>query len=155
MSWASSASARSVMRANKRRDTRPEILVRRLLHARGLRYRVDHRVVPESRSRADIAFTRQRIAVFIDGCFWHSCPEHLHLPKANADYWTPKLARNVERDAEVTAVLRGLGWTVLRFWEHEPAREVADLIIAAVQRARSSASTARGPHEAGPVDGSQ
>jgi DNA mismatch endonuclease (patch repair protein) len=143
------------MRANKRRDTRPEILVRRLLHARGLRYRVDHRVETESRSRADIAFTRQRIAVFIDGCFWHSCPEHLHLPKANADYWTPKLARNVERDAEVTAVLRGLGWTVLRFWEHEPAREVADLIIAAVQRARSSASTARGPHEAGPVDGSQ
>ncbi|OUE22426.1 Very short patch repair protein [Clavibacter michiganensis] len=113
--------------------------MRRILHARGLRYRVDLRVVRESRSRADIAFTRQRVAVFIDGCFWHSCPVHLHLPKANADYWIPKLSRNVERDAEVTAVLRGLGWTVLRFWEHQPAWETADQIIAAVEAARPSA----------------
>ena len=79
MSWASPEASRIVMRSNKRRDTRPELLVRRILHVRGLRYRVDHRVVIESRSRADIAFTRQRIAVFIDGCFWHSCPDHLHL----------------------------------------------------------------------------
>ncbi|MBP2458672.1 DNA mismatch endonuclease (patch repair protein) [Clavibacter michiganensis] len=142
------------MRANKRRDTLPELLVRRILHARGLRYRVDHRVVQESRSRADIAFTRQRIAVFIDGCFWHSCPEHLSLPKANADYWIPKLARNVERDAEVTAVLRGLGWTVLRFWEHEPAQYTADRIVAAVERARASAAGSGDPREA-VVDGSQ
>jgi len=155
MSWASSEAARSIMRSNKRRDTRPELLVRRLLHARGLRYRVDHRVVQESRSRADIAFTRQRIAVFVDGCFWHSCPEHLHLPKANADYWIPKLARNVERDAEVSTVLRDLGWTVLRFWEHEPARDVADRIIAAVEKARSSASTARDPHDSARGSGSQ
>ncbi|MBM7388015.1 DNA mismatch endonuclease (patch repair protein) [Clavibacter michiganensis] len=143
------------MRSNRRRDTRPELSVRKILHARGLRYRVDHRVVQESRSRADIAFTRQRIAVFIDGCFWHSCREHLHVPKANADYWIPKLARNVERDAEVTALLRRLGWTVLRFWEHEPAGEVADRIIASVERARSSASTARGPYDAGRGSGSQ
>jgi DNA mismatch endonuclease (patch repair protein) len=136
MSWASSDSARSIMRANKRRDTRPELLVRRILHARGLRYRVDHRVVQESRTRADIAFTRQRIAVFIDGCFWHSCPDHLHLPKANADYWVAKLARNVERDAEVTALLRDLGWTVLRFWEHVPAVVAAEEIDAAVERRR-------------------
>ncbi|MBM7026069.1 very short patch repair endonuclease [Clavibacter zhangzhiyongii] len=132
MSWASSDAARSIMRSNKRRDTRPELLVRRLLHARGLRYRVDLRVVQESRTLADIAFTRQRIAVFIDGCFWHSCPQHLHLPKANADYWTAKLARNVERDAEVTALLRDLGWTVLRFWEHVPAEDAAAEIRAAV-----------------------
>jgi DNA mismatch endonuclease (patch repair protein) len=136
MSWASSDSARSIMRANKRRDTRPELLVRRLLHAQGLRYRVDHRVVQESRTRADIAFTRQRIAVFIDGCFWHSCPEHLHLPKANADYWVTKLARNVQRDAEVTALLRELGWTVLRFWEHVPPASAAEEINAAVRRHR-------------------
>jgi DNA mismatch endonuclease (patch repair protein) len=103
-------------------------------------------VVPESRSRADIAFTRQRIAVFIDGCFWHSCPEHLHLPKANADYWIPKLARNVERDAEVTAVLRGLGWTVLRFWEHVPAETAAREIVDAVDRARCLRSDARSRH---------
>jgi DNA mismatch endonuclease (patch repair protein) len=136
MSWASSDSARSIMRANKRRDTRPELLVRRIVHARGLRYRVDHRVVQESRTRADLAFTRQRIAVFIDGCFWHSCPDHLHLPKANADYWVAKLARNVERDAEVTALLRDLGWTVLRFWEHVPAVVAAEEIDAAVERRR-------------------
>ncbi|MFT2751087.1 very short patch repair endonuclease [Clavibacter sp. Sh2088] len=141
MSWASSDSARSIMRANKRRDTRPELLVRRLLHAWGLRYLVDHRVVPESRSRADIAFTRQRIAVFIDGCFWHSCPAHLHLPKANADYWVAKLARNVERDAEVTALLRDLGWTVLRFWEHQPPEEAAAAIIGAVQARREGVVT--------------
>ncbi|QIS42362.1 very short patch repair endonuclease [Clavibacter capsici] len=137
MSWASSDAARSVMRANKRRDTRPELLVRRLLHARGLRYRVDHRVVQESRSRADIAFPRQRVAVFIDGCFWHSCSDHLHLPKANADYWVAKLARNVERDAEVTALLRDLGWTVLRFWEHVPPGEAAAEIVATVGRLRA------------------
>jgi DNA mismatch endonuclease (patch repair protein) len=138
MSWASSAATSRVMRSNRRRDTAPELAVRRLLHARGLRYRVDHRVVPESRSRADIAFTRQRIAVFIDGCFWHSCPEHLHLPKANADYWIPKLARNVERDAEVTALLRDLGWTVLRFWEHVPAATAAREIVDAVMSARGA-----------------
>lgn len=143
------------MRANKRRDTQPELLVRRLLHARGLRYRVDHRVASQTRSRVDVAFTKQRIAVFIDGCFWHSCPEHLHLPRANADYWIPKLARNVERDAEVSTVLRDLGWTVLRFWEHEPARQVADRIIAAVEKARSSSSTVRAPHDAGRGSGSQ
>jgi DNA mismatch endonuclease (patch repair protein) len=130
------------MRSNRRRDTRPELLVRRILHARGLRYRVDLRVVGESRTRADIAFTRRRIAVFIDGCFWHGCPDHLHLPKANADYWVPKLARNVERDGEITALLRGLGWTVLRFWEHEPPEDVAELIIAAV-RVRGSAHASR------------
>jgi DNA mismatch endonuclease (patch repair protein) len=148
ISWASSASARSVTRANKQRDTRVKLLVRRLLHTRGLRYRGDHRVVQESRSRADIAFTRQRIAVFIDGCFWHSFPEHLHLPKANADYWIPKLARNVERDAEVSEILRDLGWIVLRFWEHESPQETADRIMAEVDRVRTTASTVTDPDEA-------
>jgi DNA mismatch endonuclease (patch repair protein) len=136
------------MRSNRRRDTAPELAVRRILHANGMRYRVDMRVVRETRSRADIAFTRQRIAIYIDGCFWHSCPEHLHLPKANADYWTPKLARNVERDAEVNAILRGLGWTVLRFWEHEPAQGTADRIIAALERTRSAAPSASDPIDA-------
>jgi DNA mismatch endonuclease (patch repair protein) len=155
MSWASSDASSRVMRSNRRRDTAPELAVRRILHANGMRYRVDMRLVRETRSRADIAFTRQRIAVFIDGCFWHGCPEHLHLPKANADYWTPKLARNVERDAEVTAILRGLGWTVLRFWEHEPAQATADRIIAAVERARSTASSTPDPIEAPRIDGPQ
>ncbi|MDA3806209.1 very short patch repair endonuclease [Clavibacter sp. CT19] len=155
MSWASSDASRRVMRSNKRRDTAPELAVRRILHTEGMRYRVGFRVCRETRSRADIAFTRQRIAVFIDGCFWHSCPDHLHLPKANADYWIPKLARNVERDAEVSTVLRDLGWTVLRFWEREPAREVADRIIAAVEKARLSVSTPRDPDDADRGSGSQ
>lgn len=90
-----------------------------------------------SRSRAEIAFTRQSIAFFIDGCFWHSCPEPLHLPKANADYWIPKLTRNIEREDEVTAVLRGLGWTVLQFWEHEPAHETPNRINTAVETERA------------------
>jgi DNA mismatch endonuclease (patch repair protein) len=149
MSWASSDSARSIMRSNKRRDTQPELLVRRILHARGLRYRVDLRVVRESRTRADIAFTRQRIAVFIDGCFWHSCPDHLHLPKANADYWVPKLARNVERDREATALLRGLGWTVLRFWEHELPEKVAEEVIEAVRERGDALGSSARPRGAG------
>jgi DNA mismatch endonuclease (patch repair protein) len=116
------------MLSNKARDTKPELAVRRLLHARGLRYRVDHRPIMEVRSRADIAFTRRKIAVFIDGCFWHVCPIHATHPKANAEYWAPKLARNVERDAEVTVKLEAAGWTVLRYWEHEAPGDVAAAI---------------------------
>ncbi len=125
--------ARRTMRANRRRDTGPELAVRRLLHAQGLRYRVDHRLAPPLRTRADIAFTRCRVAVFIDGCFWHGCPEHATQPKRNAGYWGPKLARNIERDRETDAALRALGWTVIRFWEHEDPSGVADAIAAVVR----------------------
>lgn len=124
------------MQANRRRDTSPELAVRKLLHAAGLRYRVDYRVVPELRARADLAFTRARIAVFIDGCFWHSCPEHGTRPKSNADYWIPKLARNVQRDRATDAALESLGWLVLRFWEHEDAVSAADRIADAVRGRR-------------------
>jgi DNA mismatch endonuclease (patch repair protein) len=88
------------MLGNKRRDTTPELAVRRELHRRGLRYRVDYPLPMSSRRRMDIAFTRLRIAVFIDGCFWHSCPEHATSPARNSDYWGPKLARNEARDAK-------------------------------------------------------
>jgi DNA mismatch endonuclease (patch repair protein) len=121
------------MLGNKRRDTKPELAVRRLLHARGLRYRVDFRPTAAVRSRADIVFTKQKVAVFINGCFWHSCPIHATQPKANADYWLPKLARNAERDAEVTEVLRQSGWTVLRFWERQLPEEVVAVVIAEVR----------------------
>ncbi len=113
------------MVANRRRDTQPELRVRRLLHAAGLRYRVDARPEAALRSRADIVFSRRRIAVFIDGCFWHGCPLHNVEPKTNVAYWGPKLARNRERDIEVTSSLERLGWTVLRFWEHESAESIA------------------------------
>ena len=128
-SWASSHVARQTMLANRRRDTRPEISVRRLLHSRGLRYRVD--VAPAgSRNRADIVFTRCRIAVFIDGCFWHRCPVHGTMPKSNAEYWKAKLDGNAKRDSRVTTELTSSGWTVLRFWEHEHPVSVADAICA-------------------------
>lgn len=118
------------MLGNKARDTKPELAVRRALHARGFRYRVDMRPSTQGRSRADIVFTKQKIAIFIDGCFWHGCPIHATAPKTNADYWLPKLKRNVERDLEVTSALELLGWTVLRFWEHQAAGEVVDLVEA-------------------------
>jgi DNA mismatch endonuclease (patch repair protein) len=132
-SWASNDGTRRSMLGNTSRDTKPELAVRRLLHAGGLRYRVDFRPIKEVRGRADIVFTRRRIAVFIDGCFWHVCPIHATAPKANAEYWTPKLARNVERDAETTAKLEAAGWTVLRYWEHESPTDVAASIEAALR----------------------
>ncbi len=128
-SWASSETSRRTMLANRRRDTKPELRVRRLLHATGLRYRVDVAPVPDLRSRADIVFTRRRIAIFIDGCFWHGCPLHGTKPKSNAEYWIPKLARNIARDIEATAKLTEAGWCVLRYWEHESPELVAHAIV--------------------------
>jgi len=121
------------MLGNRSRDTKPELLVRRALHARGLRFRVDLRPEATLRTRADIVFTRRRIAVYIDGCFWHGCPTHGTAPKSHSEYWTPKLARNVERDLESTAALEALGWLVLRFWSHEPVAEVVERIVEAVR----------------------
>ncbi|MFJ3229511.1 very short patch repair endonuclease [Streptomyces sp. NPDC086787] len=115
------------------RDTAPEIAVRRLLHAAGLRYRVNMRVPGMSRRTIDIAFTKTKIAVFLDGCFWHGCPEHATRPKANAEWWRTKLDRNMARDRETTAHLTAEGWTVLRFWEHEPAERIA-LSVAQARR---------------------
>ncbi|WP_313788346.1 very short patch repair endonuclease [Subtercola endophyticus] len=128
MSWASSEGSRRSMLANRSRDTKPELAVRRALHAAGFRYRVDASPTRNLRSRADIVFTKQKIAVFIDGCFWHGCPIHATIPKRNADYWVPKLRRNVERDLETTRKLESLGWVVLRFWEHERVDDIVKLI---------------------------
>ncbi|MQA35916.1 very short patch repair endonuclease [Modestobacter roseus] len=117
----------------RRRDNAPEMAVRRLLTAAGLRYRVTYRIPGQRRRTMDIAVLRCKLAVYIDGCFWHSCPEHFHLPKANADWWVRKMAMNRARDAASTAQLEALGWTVLRFWEHEPPAEVASTILAAAR----------------------
>lgn len=109
----------------------PERALRSELHRRGLRFRVDLPVAVEGRSpRPDIVFTRQRLAIFVDGCFWHGCPEHAQRPKTNATYWGPKIARNIERDAEQAERLRAAGWTVLRIWEHEDPIRAADVIAA-------------------------
>lgn len=130
-SWASSEASRRSMQSNRGRDTAPERAVRRLLFAAGLRYRVDFAPLG-GRRRADIVFPRIKVAIFVDGCFWHSCPAHYSLPTRNASYWLPKLARNVERDRETDALLRAVGWKVLRYWEHESAESVATSIIAHV-----------------------
>lgn len=130
----SSENARRTMLANRRKDTSPELAVRRRIHAAGLRYRVDFPAdATDRRRRADIVFTRAKVVVFIDGCFWHGCPEHFIAPKSNADYWGPKIARNMERDRTSTARLRNAGWRVLRFWEHEDPDDVAPRIIEAVR----------------------
>lgn len=133
MSWASSENIRKTMLGNKRRDTKPELAVRRILHASGLRYRVDLAPLKGYRRRADVVFTRQRIAVFIDGCFWHGCPLHYRVPGTNVAYWQPKIERNVQRDVETTLALAEAGWTVLRFWEHQAPDEVAALVAEAVR----------------------
>jgi DNA mismatch endonuclease, patch repair protein len=103
------------------RDTAPEMALRRSLHGMGVRFRVGHKIeLPGRRAvKPDLAWRRRRLAIFVDGCFWHACPAHGRPPKSNVDYWEPKLARNRERDYEQTAALVSLGWVVLRFWEHE------------------------------------
>jgi DNA mismatch endonuclease, patch repair protein len=114
------------MQAHRRRDTAPELLLRSALHSIGLRYWVHRRPLPGVRSEADVLFPRQRVAVFVDGCFWHRCPEHGNGPQVNQDYWDAKLARNADRDRNTDARLATAGWTVVRVWEHEDPVEAAD-----------------------------
>lgn len=136
-SWASSAARRRNMQAIRSRDTKPERLVRSLLHAQGLRYRVAAKPLPGFRRTADIVFRPVKVAVFIDGCYWHGCPEHYVPPKTNSGYWSDKVLRNVTRDRDTDERLKAEGWTVLRFWEHEPAEETAVEIAATVSRLRA------------------
>ena len=122
------------MAAIRRTDTKPEIALRRHLHAHGFRFRKDHRLdLPGGRVRPDIVFTRWKVAVFVDSCFWHVCPEHGREPTSNEWYWTPKLRRNVERDREQNAVLEASGWVVVRIWEHEGLEESAQRVVAALE----------------------
>ncbi|MPZ84010.1 MAG: DNA mismatch endonuclease Vsr [Actinophytocola sp.] len=125
---ASSPGARRRMQAAHRRDTAPELALRRELHRRGFRYRVDFAPLPGLRRRADLVFPRKRLAVYVDGCFWHSCPEHATQPKSNAAWWADKLATNQRRDRDTDQRLRENGWIVVRVWEHENAVAAADRI---------------------------
>ncbi|MFF4039144.1 very short patch repair endonuclease [Streptomyces sp. NPDC001816] len=122
------------------RDTAPEVAVRQLLHAAGLRYRVNVPVPGMPRRTIDIVFPKAKIAIFMDGCFWHGCPEHATQPKANAEWWRKKLDKNIARDSETTRHLEAAGWTVLRFWEHERPDAVARAVAEARQQAIGSAS---------------
>jgi DNA mismatch endonuclease (patch repair protein) len=123
------------MQRNPRRDTLPEVAVRSALHRRGLRFRRDHAIwLPDRVVRPDVVFAGARLAIFIDGCFWHVCPIHGNQPRANTAYWKPKLARNVSRDRAVDAALEAAGWRVLRAWEHEAPEAVADRVQLALGR---------------------
>lgn len=121
------------MRGNRRADTSPEVALRQRLHADGLRFRKDYPVVTRgARTRADVVFPRQRVAVFLDGCFWHGCPEHCRMPARNAEYWQAKIARNRARDNLVATALTEEGWHVVRIWEHEPPDQATSRVRAAL-----------------------
>ena len=135
-SWASTPTRRRIMQANRSRDTSPELALRGILHAAGLRYRVAARPIPALRRSADLVFRPARVAVFVDGCFWHCCPLHGTTPLANADYWIPKLARNFERDRETDQALANAGWASIRIWEHEDPEQAAAYIAAVVRKRR-------------------
>lgn len=127
-SYASTPGVRSRMQLQRTRDTAPELAVRRTLHSMGLRYRVDRAPLRCLRRRADIVFGPAKVAVFVDGCFWHGCPQHGNTARANADYWGPKIQRNRDRDADTDLRLREAGWRVVRAWEHDDPVETARTI---------------------------
>jgi DNA mismatch endonuclease, patch repair protein len=118
-----------------RRDTAPELALRRTLHRRGLRFRVQVKVPGNRRRSMDIAFTRARLAVYVDGCFWHGCPAHHVPPGANRDWWAWKVERNRARDRDTDLELERAGWSVLRIWEHVPVEQAADQVESAWRRA--------------------
>jgi DNA mismatch endonuclease (patch repair protein) len=144
------------MRANRRSDTKPELALRRALHKQGYRYRKDYRLdLTGARVRPDIAFTARRVAVFVDGCFWHCCPQHGSQPANNTWYWQPKLARNVARDRAADAALGAAGWRVVRIWEHESLEAAVATVVAelaAVPARSPGRPEADGPGQ--PVPGS-
>jgi DNA mismatch endonuclease, patch repair protein len=121
------------MRSNRPKDTSPELALRRELHARGLRYRIHRAPSRKVRTTADVLFSRARLAVYVDGCFWHSCPEHAVMPKRNRDFWMAKLRTNQERDRRTDELLAAEGWTVLRIWEHEDPAVGADAVERALR----------------------
>lgn len=133
---AKDAKTRLRMARTPRRDTTPELRLRSFLHAMGFRYRVNATPVSGERSRADLVFRTLKVAIFVDGCFWHGCPRHATHPRHNAEWWRAKLDANRERDSRHRARLRGAGWIVLRVWEHESPAKAA-VRIARVLRTRS------------------
>jgi DNA mismatch endonuclease (patch repair protein) len=125
------------MRGNRRRDTSLELAIRRELHRRGYRFRVDFAASSNKRLRADIVFTRRRLAVYLDGCFWHGCPDHYTRPVANREFWDEKVANNRARDVRTNEVLGAEGWAVVRFWEHESP----DQVVSEIERILGSSPT--------------
>lgn len=132
-SWATTPATRRVMQANRSRDTKPELVIRRILHKQGLRYRVNVRPLQEVRRTADIVFRPAKVAVFVDGCFWNGCTTHKGLPKSNTEFWRAKIEANVLRDRETNIALNRRGCLVVRVWEHENPETAARLIVEVVR----------------------
>jgi DNA mismatch endonuclease (patch repair protein) len=125
----------AAMRGNTARETKPEIRVRSALHRQGFRFRKNLRIATQRRAvNADIVFVTHRVAIFIDGCYWHGCPAHGRIPATNRGYWEQKIGRNVKRDAETTQLLSEIGWKACRYWEHEDPDEVAAHVASILQR---------------------
>lgn len=135
----SSDAARARMEAQPTQDTSPELRLRSELHSRGLRYRVHDRPIDDLRREADVVFQGPKVAVFVDGCFWHGCPEHGSSPKSNEDFWREKIKRNRERDRDTVERLEEEGWTAVRIWEHENPVEAADRVEDVVRSRREDA----------------
>jgi DNA mismatch endonuclease (patch repair protein) len=121
----------------RQKGTDAEVALRREMYRIGLRYRVNYKVLQKPRRVADVAFPGRKIAVFVDGCFWHGCPEHATWPKQNAKSWRGKIEANQRRDEDTNDRLRSNGWTVLRFWSHEPPTEAARTVARVVSLADS------------------
>lgn len=136
---ASSPSIRRRMQVTPRRDTPCELAIRSAVHQRGLRFRVDW-TLPGTRKRADLAFVAARVVVFVDGCFWHGCPQHATWPKRNAAWWRNKIETNIRRDRDTDAFLTAAGWKVLRFWEHEHSHRASSTIVRVVRSRLNRAS---------------
>jgi DNA mismatch endonuclease, patch repair protein len=145
-SWASSEVVRRQMQANRSRDTQPELALRSRVHELGLRYRVAAKPLPSIRRTADLVFTRARVAVFLDGCFWHGCPDHHRPSQRNEEFWREKIARNRERDAETDKLLEEAGWTVVRIWEHEEPELAALKVRETVAEMRTTVAYPRVRH---------
>lgn len=138
------------MSRQRSRDTLPELSIRRVLHARGLRYRIHHRPIPSLRRHVDIVFPSARVAVDVRGCFWHSCPEHATRPASNAEWWERKLQTNKARDSDTEIRVREAGWELMVVWEHEDPTAAADRIEALVRSRRLTKGTGRQPERVPP-----
>jgi DNA mismatch endonuclease, patch repair protein len=149
-SGASSDAVRASMSSNRPRDTRPELALRRAVHALGMRYRVSARPLPGLSRTADLTFRRARVAVFMDGCFWHGCPKHHTVASTNAEYWAEKVRRNRERDAETDRLLKESGWLSVRVWEHddllEAAARIRDAVRDRIPRTENKSSASENRH---------
>jgi DNA mismatch endonuclease (patch repair protein) len=131
-----SLATRKVMRANRGRDTGPELDLRSRIHRQGLRYSIDVRPEPDFNRRADVVFKSAQVAVFIHGCFWHGCPRHFETPKKNRAFWCQKISRNRERDMQTRRILTRRGWRVIVVWEHQDFEVSAKKIVAEVKDRR-------------------